>query len=61
VPERKTISATEFCANCDRLFDHIAETGDEFIITMRGKPVAMVKPPRGWQPKSDRPTDRSDD
>jgi len=44
----RTIAAGEFKAKCLALMDEVARTGEEIIITKRGKPVARleaVKPP----------------
>ena len=44
----KTIAAGEFKAKCLALMDEVARTGEEIVITKRGKPVARleaVKPP----------------
>ncbi|MDE0133079.1 MAG: type II toxin-antitoxin system Phd/YefM family antitoxin [bacterium] len=40
------MSATEFRARCYRLMDEVAETGEEIVITKRGKPVAQLRPIR---------------
>lgn len=38
----KTISATEFKAKCLHLLDEVQRTGEELVISKRGKPVARV-------------------
>lgn len=38
----KTISATEFKAKCLQLIDTVQSTGEELVISKRGKPVARV-------------------
>ena len=38
----KTISATEFKAKCLQLIDIVQSTGEELVISKRGKPVARV-------------------
>lgn len=38
----RTINATEFKAKCLHLLDIIQATGDELVITKRGKPVARL-------------------
>ena len=38
------IKASEFKAKCLQLMDEVAETGQEIIITKRGKPVAKLTP-----------------
>ena len=40
----RTIPAGEFKAKCLALLDEVAETGEEIIVTKRGKPVARVVP-----------------
>ena len=38
----KTINATEFKAKCLQLLDEVQRTGEELVISKRGKPVARV-------------------
>lgn len=38
----KTISATEFKAKCLQLLDDVQRTGEELVISKRGKAVARV-------------------
>jgi prevent-host-death family protein len=38
----RTISASQFKARCLAMLDEVAETGDEIVITKRGRPVARV-------------------
>ena len=38
----RTISASRFKAECLGLLDEVAETGQELVITKRGRPVARV-------------------
>ncbi len=40
----RTMKASEFKARCLALMDEIAESGEEIIITKRGKPVARLAP-----------------
>ncbi len=40
--EVRTITASEFRAKCLALMDEVAETGEEILITKRGKPVARL-------------------
>jgi prevent-host-death family protein len=40
----RTIPAGEFKAKCLALLDEVAETGEELVVTRRGKPVARVAP-----------------
>ena len=42
--ETRTIKASEFKAKCLALMDQIAESGEEIVITKRGKPVAKLAP-----------------
>ena len=42
--EIRTITASEFRAKCLALMDEVAETGEEIVITKRGKPVARLIP-----------------
>ena len=43
----RTIPAGEFKAHCLKLMDEIGATGEELIITKRGKPVAKLVPLKG--------------
>lgn len=38
------IAAGEFKAKCLRLMDHVQQSGEEIIITKRGKPIAKLVP-----------------
>ncbi|MGH9456184.1 MAG: type II toxin-antitoxin system Phd/YefM family antitoxin [Thermoanaerobaculia bacterium] len=38
------IPAGEFKARCLALLDRVAETGEEVVVTKRGRPVARVVP-----------------
>jgi len=40
----RTIPAGRFKAECLRLLDDVAETGETIIVTKRGKPVAKIEP-----------------
>ena len=40
----RTIPAGRFKAECLRLLDEVAETGETIVVTKRGKPVAKVEP-----------------
>jgi len=40
----RTMKASEFRAKCLALMDEVAETGEEIVITKRGKPVAKLAP-----------------
>ena len=39
-----TVPATEFKAKCLEFMDRVAERRETFVITKRGKPVAMLGP-----------------
>jgi prevent-host-death family protein len=38
----RTVSASEFKARCLAMLDEVAATGEEIIVTKRGRPVARV-------------------
>lgn len=40
----RTIPAGRFKAQCLKLLDEVAETGETIVVTKRGKPVARVEP-----------------
>ena len=40
----RTVPAGRFKAECLRLLDEVAETGETIVVTKRGKPVAKVEP-----------------
>ena len=40
----RTIPAGQFKAQCLRLLDDVAETGETIVVTKRGKPVAKLQP-----------------
>lgn len=40
----RTIPAGRFKAQCLRLLDEVAATGETIVVTKRGKPVAKVEP-----------------
>ena len=40
----RTIPAGRFNAQCLRLLDEVAETGETIVVTKRGRPVARVEP-----------------
>lgn len=39
-----TVPAGQFKARCLALLDRVAQTGEELVVTKRGKPVARVVP-----------------
>jgi prevent-host-death family protein len=41
---RRTIAAGIFKARCLKLLDEVAETGQEIVVTKRGKAVARLAP-----------------
>ena len=47
----KTIKASEFKAKCLELMDEVAESGEEIVITKRGRPVSRLVPYREKQGK----------
>jgi prevent-host-death family protein len=40
----RTIPAARFKAQCLKLLDEVAETGQTIVVTKRGKPVAKLEP-----------------
>ncbi len=42
-----TIQASEFKAKCLALMDNVAETGETWVVTKNGKPVAELRPYSG--------------
>jgi len=48
----QTIPAGEFKTHCLQLLDEVARTGNSFIVTKRGRPVARVTPVAGQEPAS---------
>ncbi len=49
--ERVRIPAGEFKAKCLKLMDQVRESGQEIVITKRGKPVAKLVPLKPLEPK----------
>lgn len=45
-PSARTMTATEFRARCLKLMDEVAESGEDIVITKRGRPVARLTPYR---------------
>lgn len=41
----KIVGMAEFKANCTRLLRELEQDGEPITVTVRGKPVAVVKPP----------------
>lgn len=49
----RQVAAGEFKAKCLALIDEVSDTGQELIITKRGKPMAKMIPfPQGGKPRS---------
>ena len=44
----RTIPAGEFKAKCLKLLDEVAASGDQIVVTKRGRVVAHVVPPPGF-------------
>lgn len=42
--KQRTIAAGEFKAQCLKLMEEVRDSGDELVITKRGKPVAKLVP-----------------
>lgn len=40
----RSIAAARFKAQCLKLLDEVADTGETIVVTKRGKPVAKVAP-----------------
>lgn len=47
-----TVKVSEFKAKCLKLLTEVAETGEELVITKRGKVLARVVPERNQKPSS---------
>jgi len=50
--EAREIAAGEFKAKCLSLIDQVNETGQEIVITKRGKPCAKLIPLKPWRMES---------
>jgi prevent-host-death family protein len=46
----KTITATEFKAKCLQLLDQVQQSGEDLVISKRGRPVARVVAEKQSQP-----------
>jgi prevent-host-death family protein len=46
----KTITATEFKAKCLQLLDQVQQSGEDLVISKRGRPVARVVAEKQAQP-----------
>jgi prevent-host-death family protein len=56
----RLVSATEFKAKCLALLDEMEQGGDPITITRRGRPVAVLAPPKktGWKSPANSWADR---
>ena len=48
---KRTIKASEFKARCLKLMDEVARSGEDVVITKRGRPVSRLAP-CGEQPET---------
>ena len=48
----RTIPAGEFKAKCLALMDEVAASGDEIVVTKRGRPVVRIKAEERYDPYS---------
>jgi prevent-host-death family protein len=46
----KTVKVSEFKAKCLKLLAEVADTGEDLVVTKRGKPLARVVPERVGKP-----------
>lgn len=46
----RTVKVSEFKAKCLKLLAEVAETGEELVVTKRGKALARVVPERAGKP-----------
>ena len=51
-PPRRTMSASDLKARCQRVLDEVAGSGVEVLVTKRGTPVARVAPLADQEPAS---------
>jgi len=50
--KKRTIAAGKFKAECLSLLNRVAETGEAYVVTKRGRPVAEVVPiSKGSRPR----------
>ncbi len=52
----KTIKASEFKAQCLKLMDEVAQTGEPLVITKNGRPVAQLGPVPQLEPVASKPS-----
>ena len=50
--QSRTIPAGRFKAECLAPLDRVAEAGDVYVVTKRGRPIAEVVPIRPRRPRS---------
>lgn len=48
----KTVKVSEFKAKCLKLLTEVSETGEELVVTKRGKALARVVPERAVKPST---------
>ncbi|MBX7135228.1 MAG: type II toxin-antitoxin system Phd/YefM family antitoxin [Fimbriimonadaceae bacterium] len=41
-----SVTVTDFKARCLRILDEVSKTGESVTVTKRGKPIAVVAPPK---------------
>jgi prevent-host-death family protein len=46
----RTVKVSEFKAKCLKLLAEVADTGEDLVVTKRGKPLARVVPERSGKP-----------
>ena len=56
-PAYRTIKSSEFQAKCLELMDEVAESGEEIVITKRGRPISRLVPYREKQDKREKSRD----
>ena len=44
-PHARAITASELRTHCLRLMDEVNDSGEEIVITKRGKPICRLVPP----------------
>ena len=47
VGQTRTVKASEFKAKCLELIDEVVDSGEEIVITKKGRPVSRLTPYRG--------------
>lgn len=46
----RTMAVSEFKSGCLALLKQVERTGEPLVVTLRGRPLAQVGPPRGAEP-----------